>query len=88
MDTFTTVAAHGPGYYDGPGGFWPIFPIFWLLCLIAVIAVVVAFQRRRWARCDGAASGAARLAERFAAGEIDEDEYRARRAVLDEKRSR
>lgn len=88
MDTFTTVAAHSPGYYDGPGPFWPIFPIFWLLCLLAVIAVVVAFQRRRWARCADTSTGLDRLAERFAAGEIDEDEYRVKRAVLDEKRSR
>ena len=86
MNTLMTIAAHaGPGYHDGPGAWWPIFPIFWLLVFIAVIAFF-ATRRRRWAYDCGPSTGRSRLAERFAAGEIDEDEYRSRLAVLDENR--
>ncbi len=86
MNTLTTLAAHaGPGYHDGPGAWWPIFPIFWLVAFIAVIAFVTTMRRRRWQDC-GPSTGRSRLAERFAAGEIDEDEYRSRLAVLDENR--
>ena len=86
MNTLMTLAAHDPGYYHGPGPWWPIFPIFWLLAFIAV-AVFFATRRRRWGGdCYGSPSGHALLSERFAAGEIDDDEYRARRAVLDEYR--
>ena len=78
----TTLATHD---YDGPGAWWPIFPIFWLLFFIAVVAFFATMRRRRWSDC-GPSSGRSRLADRFAAGEIDEDEYRTRLAVLDEHR--
>ena len=84
MNTLMTLAAHDPGYYHGPGPWWPIFPIFWLLAFIAV-AIFFATRRRRWSDC-GPSSGRSRLADRFAAGEIDENEYRSRLAVLDENR--
>lgn len=83
MNTLTTLATH---YDGGPGPWWPIFPIFWLLFFIAVFAFF-ATRRRRWHDCGGGpSSGRSRLAERFAAGEIDEEEYRTRLAVLDENR--
>jgi putative membrane protein len=86
MNTLMTIAAHtGPGYHDGPGAWWPIFPIFWLLVFFAVIAFFATMRRRHW-NDRGPSSGRSRLAERFAAGEIDEDEYRSRLAVLDENR--
>jgi putative membrane protein len=86
MNTLMTIAAHDPGHYDGPGAWWPIFPIFWLLVFIAVIAFF-ATRRRRWGYdCGPSSTGRSRLSERFAAGEIDEDEYRSRLAVLDENR--
>ena len=86
MNTLMTLAAsHGDHY--GPGPWWPIFPIFWLLVFIGVVAFF-ATRRRRWYQSAGTRSGHARLAERYAAGEIDEDEYRARRAVLNEKDGR
>jgi len=86
MNTLMTIATHtGPGYHDGPGAWWPIFPIFWLLVFIAVIAFFATMRRRHW-HDHGPSTGRSRLAERFAAGEIDEDEYRSRRAVLDENR--
>jgi putative membrane protein len=81
MNTLATLAMHDQ---YGPGPWWPIFPIFWLLVFIGVVAFF-ATRRRRWYDHSGSRSGHARLAERYAAGEIDENEYRARRAVLNEK---
>ena len=86
MNTLTTLAAHyGPGAHEGPGPWWPVFPLIWLTAILAVIFIVSAARRRRWEDC-GPQSGRSRLAERFATGEIDEDEYRNRLAVLDERR--
>jgi len=83
-------ATDGEGVvYHGPPPWWPIFPIFWLLVVLAVIVTVVTIRRRRGYGCgpsDGQGrSGLERLAERYAAGEIDEDEYRTRRGVLEEQ---
>lgn len=72
------------GEWDGgPGPWWPIFPILWFL-LIAGLVFAVIRGRRRWS--GPSHSGEARLAERYAAGEIDEDEYRSRLAVLKERK--
>ena len=75
--------------YHGPPPWWPIFPIFWLLVVLAVIITFVTIRRRRGYGCGPSygqgRSGLERLAERYAAGEIDEDEYRSRRAVLEEQ---
>lgn len=84
MNTLMTLAAHDPGY-NGPGPWWPIFPIFWLLAFIAFAIFFATMRRRRWNDC-GPTTGRSRLADRFASGEIDEDEYRSRLAVLDENR--
>lgn len=71
--------------YHGPPPWWPIFPIFWLLVIGLVVFFVV--RRRRWGGCGYGygRSGLDRLAERYAAGEIDETEYRSRREVLEEQ---
>ena len=69
--------------WDGPGAWWPIFPILWLLFVAVIIAMCVRFGRRHRAYA-GARAGEAKLAERFAAGEITEQEYRERRSVLKE----
>ena len=69
---------HGPGW-------WLIFPIFWLLFVGAVVLFFV-FGRRRACGMSGGRHGESRLAERFAAGEIGEQEYRERLTVLREKR--
>jgi len=66
---------------DGPPAFWPIFPIIWFLIVVGAIVAAVYVSRRRAATA-GPRAGETRLAERFAAGEIDEDEYAARLAVL------
>ncbi|WP_370615745.1 SHOCT domain-containing protein [Mumia sp. Pv 4-285] len=81
--TSATVLAH-PGS-DGPG-WWIVFPIFWLAFFVFVVVMALRFGpwRRRWH--DPRSGGESRLAERYAAGEIDADEYRSRLAVLREAR--
>ncbi|GAA1488817.1 SHOCT domain-containing protein [Brachybacterium sacelli] len=75
----------GP-WMDGGGPPFPFFliPLFWLLVVIAVVLTVVLGRRRREIAA-GRRAGERRLAERYAEGAIDEDEFRARRAVLREK---
>lgn len=71
-------------HWNGPG-WWLIFPIFWLLFLCAVIWFFVV-GRRRGCGTAGGRHGESTLADRYAAGEIGEQEYRERLAVLREKR--
>jgi len=83
------VAAHFPG----PGGFglwFLLIPLFWIL----VLALLFAIFGRRWRRATAeggygphgrlspARQAEATLAERFAQGDIDETEYRARLEVI------
>ncbi len=83
LSTASTILATND-HWDGPGGWWPIFPIFWLLCFLTA-AFLFSLRARR--HCGyGSRSGVSRLSERFAAGEIDETEYRQRLAVLREGR--
>lgn len=79
----TTVLADD--HWDGPGPWWPIFPFLWLLVIAAVVFAFARFGRRRW--YDGSRAGESKLAERYAAGEIGEQEYRERLAVLREKKT-
>lgn len=80
--TVTTMAieflTHGTGW--GPGPWWPIFPLVWLLLWGAVIFAVFRWARGR--RAQRPRSGEEVLGERYARGEINEDEYRERLAVL------
>ncbi len=80
------LAEMGRGYGFGPGAWWPIFPIFWLL-LATVVVFAVFRSRRAWWRQSAGPSAESVLSERYARGEIDEDEYRARLSVLKEGRS-
>lgn len=80
-DTAQFVTAHR----DGPDGpFWPIFPLLWLLIVGGIVTTFLLAGRRRRAFA-GPHAGEAKLAERFAAGEIDEQEYRQRLSVLKTK---
>jgi putative membrane protein len=87
MSTFVSapqVLLADQGHWDGPGAWWPIFPILWLLFIAVIVATCLRFGRRHRAY-SGTRAGEAKLAERFAAGEINEQEYRERRSVLKEK---
>jgi len=80
--TSATVVAdrwHG----DRPD-FWWIFPILWFLVIAGGIVAAVVFTRRN-REAAGPRAGEAVLAQRYAAGEIDEEEYTARLAVLRRK---
>ena len=80
MTTFATTLAHND-HWDGPGPWWPVFPLLWFLVIATVITLFVRSGRQR-SRFGGMRAGEARLAERFADGEITEQEYRDRLAVL------
>ena len=82
--TLSSAVAASDGW-DGPGAWWPVFPLLWLFVVAAIVTTFVVVGRRR-ARFGGARAGEARLAERYAAGEIDDLEYRERLAVLREER--
>ncbi|HEY0260430.1 MAG TPA: hypothetical protein VGC18_11315 [Lacisediminihabitans sp.] len=85
-----TVAAHWAHPWGAGFGFlFLLIPLFW----IAVIALVVGLARRRhahwgawshpgFAGAVGSRAAESTLAERFAQGDIDEKEYRARLEVL------
>ncbi|CAH0216944.1 hypothetical protein [Microbacterium sp. Bi121] len=75
---------HHWGGFDGPGFFWPIFPIVWFVLIAGGIITAIVLSRRRHNLAPRREAEAA-LATRFAAGEIGEDEYRSRRAVLRDK---
>ena len=75
---------HWGGFGGGGPGFWPIFPIAWFLLILGGVITAVILSRRRQNMAPRREAEAA-LATRFAAGEIGEDEYRSRRAVLRDK---
>lgn len=94
ITTVAAAAAEHVGYWGG-APFWPFF-LFFPLTLILVVGLIFALVRRRrfgaygppWAQGYGPGAGAPGrsaervLAERFAKGDIDETEYRARLEVL------
>jgi putative membrane protein len=79
------VLASQDAHHYGPPPWWPIFPLLWLLVIAAIVFAAIRFGRRRGYGPGRGHGGLDRLADRFAAGEIDETEYRNRRAVLEEQ---
>jgi putative membrane protein len=77
----------GYGYGGGPGWLFVLIPLFWIVLLGVLFATVGRRWRRRAWEARAAHDGPARraetvLAERYAQGDIDEVEYRARLEVL------
>ncbi len=71
----------------GPhGGGFGWFGVFRLLLLVAIIAGVFFLLRRRPGEGREERTGESVLAERYAKGEISEEEYRQRLTVLRESR--
>lgn len=70
------------------GGFFPLFPFFGLLVMLLVVgvigyALVRAFQPPARPRGNQRTDSALELLrQRYASGEIDEEEYRSRQASL------
>ena len=77
METLTVLAGSG---FDGPGAWWPIFPLLWFVLIGGLIFFLIRRGRPQW-RNPGY-SGESVLAERYARGEISEQEYRERLSVL------
>jgi putative membrane protein len=58
---------------------WPLIPLAWFTFIVLFFVFVVRRRRGWW---DGRRTGESVLAERYARGEITEDEYRTRLDVL------
>jgi putative membrane protein len=58
---------------------WPLIPLLWFTFFVLFFVFVVRRRRGWW---DGRRSGESVLAERYARGEITDDEYSARLTVL------
>lgn len=80
----TVGGPYGDGAWNGPHFFFPFFPLLFLL-LVAAFIITGAVRRRRWHAEAPRRDAESTLGERYATGEIDEEEFRARRAVLREK---
>jgi putative membrane protein len=80
------VEQPGPWHHGGadgpPSGVWWIFPILWGLLWVGVLFGGYRLLRGRMAGRDPRVPAEGLLAERFARGEIGEDEYQERLAVL------
>jgi putative membrane protein len=85
MSTLVTAANTATAYADRWDGdrpdWWPVFPILWFLIIAGGIVAAFIYHRRK-GEAAGSRAGEAVLAQRYAAGEIDEEEYSARLAVL------
>lgn len=82
MNTMTeAVLTYGPQHDWTPGPWFLVVPLFWAA---VIITAIVLFKRRGdRVRRDGGAEGV--LRERYARGEVSEDEFRARLEVLRNK---
>ena len=70
--------------WDGWWAFGPLMMLlFWVFVIAGVVWLVLTLARPA-ERTGGSSSARRILDERFARGEIDEQEFRARRAALDE----
>jgi putative membrane protein len=63
-------------------GWWWVMGIGWLVVLAAIVVLAVVLVRHFTQNVPGQRGAEEVLAERFARGEIDEDEYRRRRDTL------
>ncbi|GAA4924852.1 putative membrane protein [Stackebrandtia albiflava] len=74
-----TILANGPHEYGfAPGPWFLLVPLFWAAVIVTVI-VLVKRRGAQWRRHHGAEGV---LRERFARGEVTEEEYRQRLEVL------
>lgn len=83
MDSAILLANHGHEW-GAAGGWWPIFPLLWFALIVGALFFFGA-RMRRGMRNHPFHSGEAVLAERYARGEVTEDEYRERLAVLKQR---
>jgi putative membrane protein len=93
---FTALALSAAAFHPWHGGgFWFfLVPLFWILLIVALFAIFGRRWRRHaghpgygygphaWHAAQAAGSAESVLAQRYANGDIDEKEYRARLEVL------
>ncbi|GGF02156.1 SHOCT domain-containing protein [Mycetocola zhadangensis] len=92
LSTLTSTASTAlqlhPGWGGGPGFGWlfVLIPLFWITVFVLLFVVLGRRWRRSsppWVMAQSAGRSAeATLAQRFAHGDIDETEYRARLEVI------
>ncbi len=71
------------GYWFGFGGL--LMLLFWVFAIAGIVWLVLAISRSSFPRGGGGESSALRiLEERLARGEIDAEEFRTRRAAIEE----
>ena len=71
------------GYWFGFGGV--LMLLFWVFVIAGIVWLVLALSRQQQLRGGGGESSALRiLEERLARGEIDTEEFRTRRAAIEE----
>jgi putative membrane protein len=80
MESALVLADHYHHFGEG-GGWWFIFPLLWLALIVGAI-IFFGRRVRGGFRQRPFLSGETVLAERYARGEISEDEYRERLSVL------
>jgi putative membrane protein len=80
MDTALVLAEHIE-HWHGHGGWWALYPIVWFFLIVGAIYFFGRRIRRHHHQRPFQA-GEAVLAERYARGEITEQEYRDRLGVL------
>jgi uncharacterized membrane protein len=68
------------------GGWFLAAPLFWLLIIVGIVLLVRGGGRRPPWTSGGRETGIDVLERRFAEGELSLEQYRERRAVLEEKR--
>jgi putative membrane protein len=69
------------------GGWWLLpGPLFWLLLIVGIVLLVRASRDRSPWTSGGREAGIDVLERRFAEGQLSPEEYRERRAVLEEER--
>lgn len=81
LTALSTVAAAGPYWHEGGFPFF-VVPAFFFLAFLAAFVVFGVLRRGSW-RTRSDARGV--LADRFARGDIDAEEYRARLSELSRK---
>ncbi|MEK7862098.1 MAG: SHOCT domain-containing protein [Chloroflexota bacterium] len=71
------------GYWFGFGGL--VMLLFWVFVIAGIVWLVLTLSRSQVRSSDGPSSARRILEERLARGEIDVEEFRTRRAALEEQ---